>query len=129
MHEILNRFRVMLFGADFPKMKHLVRGLTFAAIGLAPHVWAQPKISDCFKGHELLRADQEHYWATWTNTCPYTIDSVYVLVRFADHSAKEIADGVWSLHFITPGAHRTMRFSAPGKLADFASVRQHKITA
>lgn len=106
-------------------MKHLVFGLAFAAVSLAQH----PQVSDCFKVHELLRADEEHYWATWTNTCPYTIDSVYVMVKFADRSAREVADGVWSLHFITPGAHRTMRFSAPGKLADFASVRQRKITA
>jgi hypothetical protein len=105
-------------------MKHLVLGLTFAAIALAQH----PKVSDCFKVHELLRADEEHYWATWTNACPYTIDSVYVMVKFADRSAKEVADGVWSLHFISPGAHRTMRFSSPGKLADFASVHQRKIT-
>ena len=76
----------------------------------------------------MIRADEEHYWTTWTNACPYTIDSVYVLVKFADRSAKDVADGVWSLHFIAPGAHRTMRFSAPGKLADFASVRQQKIT-
>ena len=106
-------------------MKHLVFALTFAAITLAQ----QPKVSDCFKVHELLRADEEHYWATWTNACPYTIDAVYVLVRFADRSSRELADGVWSLHFIPPGTHRTMRFSAPGRIADFASVHQKKITA
>src|SRR5580658_9613664 len=106
-------------------MKQVVFGLTFTAIALAQH----PKVSECFKVHELLRADEEHYWATWTNTCPYTIDSVYVLVKFMDRSAKDVADGVWSLHFIAPGAHRTMRFSAPGRLADFASVRQSKITS
>jgi hypothetical protein len=77
----------------------------------------------------MIRADEEHYWTTWTNTCPYTIDSVYVMVGFADRASKEVADGVWSLHFIAPGAHRTMRFSAPGKLSDFASVHQRKITA
>jgi hypothetical protein len=106
-------------------MKHLVLGLTFAAIAFAQH----PKVSDCFKVHELLRADEEHYWATWTNACPYTIDSVYVTVRFADRSSRELADGVWSLHFVPPGTHRTMRFSAPGRIADFASVYQKKITA
>jgi hypothetical protein len=106
-------------------MKHLVCGLTFAAVALAQH----PKVSECFKVHELLRADEEHYWATWTNACPYTIDSVYVTVRFVDRSSTELADGVWSLHFIPPGTHRTMRFSAPGKIADFASVHQKKITA
>jgi hypothetical protein len=102
-----------------------VCGLTFAAITLAQH----PGVSECFKVHELLRADEEHYWATWTNTCPYTIDSVYVTVRFADRSSRELADGVWSLHFIPPGTHRTMRLSAPGKVSDFASVHQKKITA
>jgi hypothetical protein len=106
-------------------MKHLVCGLTFAAIALAQH----PKVSECFRVHELLRADEEHYWATWTNACPYTIDSVYVTVRFADRSSRELADGVWSLHFIPPGAHRTMRFSAPGKIADFSSVHQKAITS
>jgi hypothetical protein len=105
-------------------MKHLVCGLTFAAIALAQH----PSVSECFKVRELLRADEEHYWATWTNTCPYTIDAVYVTVRFADRFSKDLADGVWSLHFVPPGAHRTVRFSAPGKLVDFASVHEKKIT-
>jgi len=97
----------------------------FGAIALAQ----QPKVSECFKVHSMIRADADHYWTTWTNACPYTIDSVYVMVRFADRSSKDVADGVWSLHFVAPGAHRTMRFSAPGKLADFASVRPQKITA
>jgi len=111
-------------------MKHLVCGLTFAAIALAQHSLSErPAVSECFKVHELLRADEEHYWATWTNTCPYTIDAVYVTVRFADRSSRDLADGVWSLHFVPPGAHRTMRFSAPGKVADFVSVHEKKITA
>jgi hypothetical protein len=105
-------------------MKHLVCGLTFAAIALAQH----PSVSECFKVRELLRADEAHYWATWTNSCPYTIDAVYVTVRFADRTSNELADGVWSLHFVPPGAHRTVRFSAPGKLVDFASVHEKKIT-
>ena len=105
-------------------MKHLVLGLTFGAIALAQH----PNVSDCFKVHETIRADEEHYWTTWTNACPYTIDSVYVVVGFSDHASKEIASGVFALHFVAPGAHRTMRFSAPGKISDFASVRQRKIT-
>jgi len=106
-------------------MKHLVLSAAFAAIVLAQH----PKVSECFKVRELLRADQEHYWATWSNSCPYTIDSVYVKVGFADRASREVANGVWSLHFVAPGAHRTMRLSAPGTLADFASVHQKKITA
>jgi hypothetical protein len=103
--------------------------LFFLGLACAAFVLAQPKVSECFKVHELLRADEEHYWATWTNTCPYTVDSVYVLVRFADGASRDLADGVWSLHFVEPGAHRTMRFSAPGKIADFVSVHEKKITA
>lgn len=105
-------------------MKRLVSGLAFAVLACAQH----PKVSECFKVQSMIRADEEHYWTTWTNTCPYTIDAVYVKVRFADRASKDVADGVWSLHFIPSGAHRTMRFSAPGTLADFASVRQQKIT-
>lgn len=106
-------------------MKHLLLGLTLTAIAVAQH----PNVSDCFKVHSMIRADEEHYWTTWTNTCPYTIDAVYVMVRFSDRAARDVAEGVWSLHFVEPGAHRTMRFSAPGKLSDFASVHQQKITA
>lgn len=106
-------------------MKLLVVGLAAAAFGLAQ----SPKVSDCFKVHSMIRADESHYWATWTNNCRYTLDSVYVMVGFADRAAREIATGVWSLHFIAPGAHRTMRFDAPGKIADFASVRTRGITS
>ncbi len=105
-------------------MKQLLLGLTLSVVALAEH----PSLSECFKVHEMIRADSEHYWTTWTNACPYTIDAVYVMVGFADRSANEVADGVWSLHFIPPGAHRTMRFTAPGKLADFTSVWKRRIT-
>ncbi len=106
-------------------MKFLALGLVVASLGLAQ----SPAVSDCFKVHSMVRADEAHYWATWTNTCHYTIDAVYVMVGFADHAAREVATGVWSLHFIASGAHRTMRFDAPGKLSDFATVRTHRITS
>jgi len=48
----------------------------------------RPKVSDCFKVHSLTRMDDEHYWANWTNACPYTIDSVYVMIGFADKSRR-----------------------------------------
>jgi hypothetical protein len=88
----------------------------------------KPKVSQCFKVHSMSRADEEHYWTTWTNACPYTIDSVYVMVGFADKARAAVGDGVWGLHFIKPGAHRTMRFSSPGKLTDFNFVDVRKIT-
>jgi hypothetical protein len=106
-------------------MKYLVIGLTFASLALAQ----SPRVSECFKVHSMIRADESHYWATWTNACSYTIDSVYVMVQFADQTSRNLADGVWGLHFIAPGAHRTIRFSAPSQLADFTSVHQRKITS
>lgn len=89
----------------------------------------KPKVSQCFKVHALLRADEAHYWADWTNACPYTIDSVYVLVTFHDKSTQHIGDGVWPMYFVTPGMHRVTRFSVPAEVLDFAWVHLQKITA
>jgi hypothetical protein len=100
--------------------------LAFAAVaGAADN---RPAISECFKVRSMIRADQEHYWAAWTNTCSYTIDTVYVMVSFADRSNNTVGDGVWGLHFITPGASRVTRFSTPLKVSDFHSVTLRKIT-
>ncbi len=106
-------------------MKLLVSCLAAACLGFAQ----SPKVADCFKVHSTIRADEAHYWATWTNACNTTLDSVYVTVGFSDNASREIASGVWSLHFVAAGAHRTMRFDAPGKIADFASVRTRAITS
>jgi hypothetical protein len=104
--------------------------LTAVFLLSAGAVFAQkPKVSDCFKVHALLRADEAHYWADWTNACPYTIDSVYVLVTFHDKSTQHIGDGVWPMYFVTPGAHRVNRFSVPSEVLDFAWVHVQKITA
>jgi hypothetical protein len=89
----------------------------------------KPKVSDCFKVRALVRMDEEHYWADWANTCPYTIDSVYVMVSFADKSRHHVGDGVWPMYFVTPGTHRVTRFSVPLDVPDFASVNVQKITA
>jgi hypothetical protein len=100
--------------------------LAFATIGFAAE---RPKIADCFKVNWLLRADEEHYWANWTNRCSYTIDSVYVMVGFADQGNQSIGNGVWGLHFVTPGESRVTRFSTPARVPDFHSVHVRKITA
>jgi hypothetical protein len=89
----------------------------------------KPKVSDCFKVRALTRADEVHYWADWKNACPYTIDSVYVLVTFADKSRRHVGDGVWPMYFVTSGAHRVTRFSVPSEVSDFAWVHVQKITA
>jgi hypothetical protein len=89
----------------------------------------KPKVSECFKVRALVRADAAHYWADWSNKCPYSIDSVYVLVTFTDQSRHQIGDGVFPMYFATPGAHRVTRFSVPAEVAGFASVHVRKITS
>ena len=107
-------------------MKYLFILLAFAAGALAER---KPGVAGCFNVHSMVRADAEHYWATWTNACPYTIDAVYVMVDFLDESRRPLGNGVWSLYFVGPGAGRTVRFSMPGEVPDFHSVRLLKVTA
>ena len=87
-----------------------------------------PKIEQCFQVNWLLRADEAHYWADWVNTCPYTIDSVYVMVGFTDLGKKPLGNGVWPMYFVLPGAHQVTRFSAPAEVAGFEAMVVHKIT-
>lgn len=88
----------------------------------------RPKVPDCFKIRALIRADADHYWADWTNTCPYTVDSVYVVVGFSDGSRRSLGEGVWSLHFTTPGAHRVTRFTTPSGVSGFEFVDVRRVT-
>ena len=87
-----------------------------------------PAVSHCFKVNALIKMDEDHYWADWTNGCPYTIDSVYVMVKFSDKSRQKVGDGVWSLHFISPGARRVTRLSAPKNVRDFQFINVKKVT-
>lgn len=89
---------------------------------------AKAGVEQCFKVHRLLKTDEAHYWADWTNNCPYTIDAVYVLVGFADHSRKELGNGVWPMYFVQPGVHRVTRFSVPVGVAGFETIHLHRIT-
>lgn len=87
-----------------------------------------PKVSDCFKVNSMFKIDEEHYWADWTNQCPYTIDAVYVLVAFASKFSNHLGDGVWPMYFVTPGTHRLTRFSIPATVLGFESINIRKIT-
>jgi hypothetical protein len=87
-----------------------------------------PKVSECFKVNSLIKTDEVHYWADWTNACPYTIDAVYVLVGFASKLSIHLGDGVWPMYFVTPGAHRLTRFAIPATVLGFESVNVRKIT-
>ena len=113
------------FLSNGKKMKTL---LLLLILGIPALAADRPRVSDCFKVHSLTRMDDEHYWANWTNACPYTIDSVYVMIGFADKSRKLLGEGVWALHFITQGAHRVIRFSTPSRVDGFEFVNVRKIT-
>ena len=106
-------------------MKHL---LTLFALTGAFAFAESPRIPQCFKVNALIKMDADHYWADWTNRCPYTIDSVYVMVKFADKASSHVGNGVWALHFIVPGTHRVTRFSAPSTVPEFSRVDVRKIT-
>jgi tetratricopeptide (TPR) repeat protein len=113
-----------------PIRKHKLK-LLFTLLLPAAHAFGAgnaPDVPECFKVHSLIRMDEEHYWANWTNACPYTIDSVYVMVKFRNESGSALGDGVWGLHFVTPGTHQVTRFTSPLSLADFHSVHVAKIT-
>ena len=107
-------------------MKSLVGLLLLIGPGIA--FASEPKVSECFKVNALVKMDEEHYWAEWTNACPYTIDSVYVMVTLTDKSRSHRTDGVWALYFVTPGTHRVTRFTAPLTVPDFEWVSVRKIT-
>jgi hypothetical protein len=108
-------------------MKILLTSLFLLSAGAA--MAEKPTVSECFKVHALVRMDEEHYWADWTNTCPYTIDSVYVLVNFTGKSRAHVGGGMWPMYFVAPGTHRVTRFSVPSEVSDFESVAVEKITA
>jgi hypothetical protein len=100
---------------------------SFAASPTATSI-ATPKVSECFKVNALIKTDDVHYWADWTNQCPFTIDSVYVMVGFATKANNHLSDGVWPMYFVTPGTHRVTRFSIPAAAWGFESVIIKKIT-
>jgi hypothetical protein len=108
------------------RMKYLFLPLFLFASGLA--CAETPAVTHCFKVNALIKMDEDHYWADWTNSCPYTIDSVYVMVKFSDKSRQKVGDGVWSLHFVGPGLRRVMRLSAPKNVPDFQFVNVKKVT-
>jgi hypothetical protein len=99
--------------------------LILTAVAHAEH---KPQVPECFKVNALIRMDDDHYWANWTNGCSYTIDSVYVTVEFEDGDRRTVGNGVWSMHFVTPGTHQVTRFSTPAGVSDFRTVKVRKVT-
>ncbi len=89
---------------------------------------ADPKVAECFKVNALLKMDADHYWADWKNACPYTIESVYVAVEFADRMGQHVGNGLWALHLVGPGLARVMRLSSPPTSGVFERIKVSKIT-
>jgi len=106
-------------------MKHLLV-LALLAPGMA--LAADPSVAQCFKVNALLKMDGDHYWADWKNSCPYTIDSVYVAVEFADRLGNHVGNGLWALHLVGPGLARVIRLSAPATTAAFERITVSRIT-
>ena len=104
------------------------RLMLLALIGPGIGLAAEPGVAQCFKVNALLKMDSDHYWADWKNSCPYTIDSVYVVVEFADNVGHRVGDGLWALHLVGPGLARVIRLSAPATSAAFERIRVRKIT-
>ena len=102
----------------------LLAALFFPGMGFA----ADPKVAECFKVNALLKMDSDHYWADWRNSCPYTIDSVYVSVEFAGQGGEKVGNGLWALHLVSPGTGRVMRLSSPPTSAMFERIKVQKIT-
>ncbi|MGH9558542.1 MAG: hypothetical protein ACRD30_04825 [Bryobacteraceae bacterium] len=110
-------------------MKSLLTAVLLCAAVFCGSAEAQsPPLARCFKVNRLLKMDGDHYWADWTNACPYIIDSVYVKVRFSDKARSQLGDGLWALHFISPGAHRVTRLTAPASVPHFEFVSVRRIT-
>ncbi len=102
----------------------LLLALLLPGMGFA----ADPKVADCFKVKALLKMDGDHYWADWKNSCPYTIDSVYVAVEFADRRGESVGNGLWGLHMVSPGSARVIRLSSPPTSGIFERISVRKIT-
>jgi hypothetical protein len=107
-------------------MKHILLGLYLC--GSIASAAEQPKVHDCFKVKRLLKIDATFYWADWSNACPFTVDSVYVMVTFVDGANKELGSGVWPMYFVQPGVHRVTRFTVPVGVSTYRTLRVSKIT-
>jgi hypothetical protein len=107
-------------------MKHLV--LLALLVPAGAMAADRPGVAQCFKVNALLKMDGDHYWADWKNACPYTIDSVYVAVEFADRLGQRVGTGLMSLHLVGPGLARVIRLSTPPTSANFEKIVVRKIT-
>lgn len=109
-------------------MKHISLLPLWMMLPVMVHAEQKPQVPQCFKINALIRMDDDHYWANWTNACSYTIDSVYVTVEFVDGDRRTVGNGIWSMHFVTPGTHQVTRFSTPGGVSDFRFVKVRRVT-
>lgn len=117
-----------------PKLMHTL--LLFASLFLdVPAKTVKAPVPKCFVVHSVVPAenDHEYYWASWTNSCHYDVDSVYIMIDFMykdpiTKQSEKVGSATWMLHFITQGRHETTRFSSRPNLPPYTHIRVFKIT-
>ena len=117
-------------------MKRILPHL-FVCLAAVLHAGDKPHTEDCFKVHSMLKADrtadvipgdERRYQVIATNACAYTIEAIYVLVRFTDQAQRVLSGGLWTLYAMPAGKTWTKKFSIPLKAAGFENVILGKIT-
>ena len=92
---------------------------------------------DCFKVRSMVKADRTadavdgdegRYQVVATNACGFTLDAIYVLVRFTDRRERVLSGGLWILYAMPPGQTWVKKFSVPLQAAGFERVVLRKIT-
>ena len=114
-----------------------LRSIRFLLLPMLAQAALFARTEDCFQILSMRKAswtsdtvpgDENRYQVVARNTCPYTIDAVYVMVRFTDSASHELSNGLWVLYFMPPGRSWTKKFSVPLKAYGFERVVLRKIT-
>ena len=79
---------------------------------------------DCFRIHDLQRADTEHYWSVWASTC--SARAVYVMIEVFD-GAERISKGLWVV-YVPHGLRRLNRWTSRVDLPIGATIKVFKVT-
>jgi hypothetical protein len=93
---------------------------------LASTLFGADRVESCFKVHDLLRSDDDHYWSLWSNTCKAEIEVVYVAVEFFDKTEK-IGNGLWEIRW-PKGFHRLNKWSTSMTIPVGTVIKIRKIT-
>jgi hypothetical protein len=89
----------------------------------------KPPVHECFKVRSLERVDDLHYRQISENTCPYTLEVVYVLVKFMDKDGYRIGVDKYSAPWVNPGERLKTVLEVPLYVRGFKTVGVRKITS